>query len=570
MIQVEELVVGMFDHPRYSTMKYWIARHHPYPWFPPPVDFVAVPSYTRPSTSHLDQWEINCGSTDGTRSSASPGASFHPLRGSKLELTTKARFFENEDNSSLNGPVPSVVLVVNDDTAFFEEPRELNDPSHLSREEISELIKCSLRSPIPLKYLSDDCQRVFNGIESYIQYIRSTVKDDPYYGRFNRDLVFGLYIDERREKIRDRLRGDFSDDEFDVFEFEGAVDEAMEASDDESSSSGFDSYFADMRDKYEYSMAEETDVCIFELKNGIEMNPVLTRAVNNLGKPLIFTICEEWSGKFDPSYSSDVNEGFVGNIDALQEATEFLIRWNPFVLHYSDLRNQTYLHVLCKALTRSDRELIGTAIDHMNVVRNHPSSLTMQDCDGKTPLFTLCEKLHDWIDSDDDDDDDEEEEFDDRSLGQAFKLISTMMQRCPESTRVMSKEGLRALDKLMPHSNVPAVQDLIILMNRCLYPLLPFVSDDFTTEVQSSLKEEARHSKIGTRLNEMTSMLSKRTVLSEAEESSSSPTPEPADEVCEVLGDWTQLQLSKIDQKIKTIQDVDIPRIKKKYTRASA
>ena len=323
----------------------------------------------------------------------------------------------------------------------------------------------------------------------------------------------------------------------------------------------FDEYFSFLLEHYETRITMKVGDCILRLKEKIEMYPILARVINEQGKPLIVTVCEEWSGEFDDDYeyNNRTDAGFFGNVDAIREAARFLFQCNPFVFQNSmeikDSENQTYLHVLCEILTNdSDSEVIGEAI--CSIVENHnPSSLMLCDSERKTPLFVLCEKLHHWID-------DEGRDAAD-SCSQLLVLISTMMQRCPESTRVMSMEGSRALDKLMPHSTVPAVQDLIIFMNRCLYPLLPFVSDGFTTEVQSSLKEEARHSKIGTRLMAMKSILSKRTALSEADESS--PTPEPADEVCEVLGDWAQLQLSKIDQKIKTIQDVDIPRIKKKY-----
>ena len=422
----------------------------------------------------------------------------------------------------------------------------IDDGSPLSCKEIGELIiKHDLRSPIPLACLPEELHDAFNELERQIY----CITEDIYCP--DREYEREQFFERGRFEIRWELKKKFG-----YGELEEAVDEAMEAR-LEDFEDDFDDFFSSLQEDYEIEITEKVEECLLRLKEEIEMHPIFVRVINGRGKPLIVTVCEEWSGEFDDDDYDYYDEGFFGNVRALRQATEFLFQCNPFVFQNSmeikNSENQTYLHVLCEILT-SDYEVIGEAI--YSIVENHnPSSLMLCDGEGKTPLFVLCEKLHHWID---------DEGRDADSCSQLLVLISTIMQRCPESTRVMTMEGSRALDKLMPHSNVPAVQDLIIFMNRCLYPLVPSVSDNsFTGEVQLVILEEARHVKIGARLNEMTSMLSKRTELSE--DDGESPTSSSADEVCEALENWTKLQLSKINQNIEAIQDVDIPRIKKKY-----
>ena len=464
--------------------------------------------------------------------------------------------------SDAQNPSPSATM---DDSVTSAPPRpppdlvdqpppddDLIDDSRLSHKEIGELINRSLRSPIPLACLPEELQEAFNDLELLVE----NITEDIYCP--DREYEREQFFERRRREIWWELKekGEFACRNWE--EEDEAVDEAMEAL-LEDFEDDFDACFSSLQDDYETEITEQVADCLLRLKEEIEMHPILVRVINKDRLPLFITIVVKWSGSFDDDYndSNSNSGGFFGSVDALREATKFLIRYNPFVIYYSlqirDWEGGTFLHDLCKILTPRDIEVIGVVI-YSIVEIHHPSLLMMCNGKGKTPLLVLCKKLHHWI---------RDGERGAESCSQMLVLISTMMERCPQSTRVMSKSGSRALDKLMPHSNVPAVQDLIIFMNRCLYPLLPFVSDGFTTEVQSSLNEEARHSKIGTRLMAMKTILSKRTMLFEADESS--PTPEPADEVCEVLGDWVQLQLSKIDQKIKTIQDVDIPRIKKKY-----
>ena len=451
-----------------------------------------------------------------------------------------------DDSVTSAPPRPSPLDLVD------QPPSDLIDDSPLSHKEIGELINHSLRSPIPLACLPEELQEAFNDLILLVE----NITEDIYCP--DREYEREQFFERRRQEIWWGLKEKFGYSGWEN-ELEEAVDEDMEAL-LEDFEDDFDDFFSSLQYEYETEITWKVADCILRLKRDIKRYPILARVINKDRLPLLIIIFVKWSGSFDDDHNDDSNSnsgGFFGSVDALREATKFLIRYNPFVIYYSlqirDWEGGTFLHDLCKILTPRDIEVIGVVI-YSIVEIHHPSLLMMCNGKGKTPLLVLCKKLHHWI---------RDGERGAESCSQMLVLISTMMERCPQSTRVMSKSGSRALDKLMPHSNVPAVQDLIIFMNRCLYPLLPFVSDGFTTEVQSSLNEEARHSKIGTRLMAMKTILSKRTMLFEADESS--PTPEPADEVCEVLGDWVQLQLSKIDQKIKTIQDVDIPRIKKKY-----
>ena len=163
--------------------------------------------------------------------------------------------------------------------------------------------------------------------------------------------------------------------------------------------------------------------------------------------------------------------------DACLELVKWLTTECPEIAMESPFyHKESLLHMLCKAQnSTSQRGSRAGAIAFMT--QTFPAALHLQDVNGKTPLFVLCEG-------------EEDDMSDSQYLVQNAALIALLIKTCPEATRIRSI--VLPLDKLAPHSHITQVQDLIVSMSQALFPEIHLTGHSFADTIQPLVHFEIR------------------------------------------------------------------------------
>jgi hypothetical protein len=217
-------------------------------------------------------------------------------------------------------------------------------------------------------------------------------------------------------------------------------------------------------------------------------------------------------------------------------------------------KGETPLHVMCEQVSfysDEDESRIAQTIESIKfLAKTFPDSLLAPDNDGRVLLFVLCYTIANFLSHP-------------ALISKFYPLVCLIMELCPKASQIRHNGGALAVDKLVPATHFPAVRDLMAPILRSTYPLTSSFPDAFIGTVQELVWDQARYAKMGYRLKTAKSIF--RKFQDEGGSKLKFMSAEEADHKmkgCEAFVSWSESQLVKVNGKIKSIDEVDIARVK--------